>query len=316
MDLFGEKREFYAVYEKIGTLAPSNSVKINGLKIGIVREVSFLNDKGNRILVKFHIQNNDVLIPENTVAKITTDLLGSASVIFELGDHRDHPAQNGDTLISEIDKDLQSKVDEQIAPLKIKTEQLISEIDSVVKIVQVIFNEDARENLRSSFTSIKRSFGNFEKTSLKIDTLIGNQSHKISNIFSKISSIVDNLEASNDDLTNMLGNFSNVSDSLAAANITQTIQKAENAMASVTEIVDKINRGEGSLGLLINNDSLYYNINDASYNLEVLLDDYKRNPHRYLHFSVFGRKVKKKVLKATDVFDDKEVEKIRKLIKE
>lgn len=315
IDLFGEKREFYANYSNVGSLVETSPVKINGYKIGVVKEIKLNNQTGHvNFVVTFHIENPDVVVTDSTRAVITTDLLGTASVDFVSVDSFNVILSPGDTLIGEVAKDLQEKVDAQIAPLKLKTEQLISSIDSVVNIVQAVLNEDARDNLSASFTSIKKSFENFERTSLKIDTLVASQSHKISSIFSKVESIATNLENNNSEISNIITNFSSISDSLAAANITQTINQANDAMASVSEIVDKINNGEGSMGMLINNDSLYNNLSEASKNLELLVDDYRRNPQRYLHFSVFGRKVKKKVVDPKAVFDDREVEKLKELI--
>jgi phospholipid/cholesterol/gamma-HCH transport system substrate-binding protein len=122
--------------------------------------------------------------------------------------------------------------------------------------------------------------------------LVGDQRKKLDGITSNINSITNNIKENNDKLTNVIKNFSNISDSLAKANIANTLHNANIALKSVSEVVEKINNGEGSLGLLLNDKKLYSNLESSTKDLDKLLIDMKEHPSRYVHFSIFGKKDK------------------------
>lgn len=292
-NIFSSERKYYAVYQNINGLVEANPVQVNGLKVGQVRKIEFMPDNSGRLVVTMVIDNDDIKIPKGSIAKITSDLLGSSSIQLTLGTGN-LVAMAGDTLVSDIEEDLKKAVDKRIAPLQKKVESLISSIDSVVVIVQAILNEDARENLTQSFEGVKNAILSLERTSMRLDTLMASEKYKLSNIFSKIESISTNIANNNDKITNVINNFSSISDSLAKANFKQTIDNANAAISNTTSILDKINRGEGSMGMLLNNDSLYKALEKSSTDLDKLIIDLRVNPERYMHFSVFGRKDRNK----------------------
>ena len=288
-NLFQKEKTAYAVYSNVDGLLESAIVQLSGMKVGVVKDISLLpNDRAGRILVTMSIENN-IRIPVDSRARIVSfDLLGSKAVRLELGP-ADSYLKSGDTLKSEIEDDLKTTVDKRIAPLQKKAEGLISSIDSVMVVVQQVLNRQARENLVKSFESIKRSIQTFEKTTYRLDTLVATQQHKLSNIFSKVESITNNLANNNDKVTHILTNFESISDSLAKSKIRSTVNNANEALTNVNVILEKINTGKGTVGMLINNDSLYRKLNNSAQDLDLLLKDLKEHPKRYVHFSVFGK---------------------------
>jgi phospholipid/cholesterol/gamma-HCH transport system substrate-binding protein len=120
------------------------------------------------------------------------------------------------------------------------------------------------------------------------------QRTRLSGIIANVESITYNLRKNNQQLSNILANVSSITDSVANSEITSTISNTNESVAHLAEILEKINNNEGSLGLLINDDSLYNNLDASAKELELLLEDLRVNPDRYIHFSVFGRKSKKK----------------------
>lgn len=289
-NIFVGQRTFYAVYKNIDGLMESNPVQLNGFKVGQVNRINFYSDRSGKILVTFKINNNDIDIPRGTVARVvSSDLLGSKAVDLVLGKEKSS-VNDGDTLASDIQATLTEEVNKQVLPLKNKAEKLISSIDSVMSVVQAVFNKDARENLSKSFESIKKAIETFERTSMTMDTLVRSEKNKLSNIFSKIESISSTIANNNDKISNAINNFSNLSDSLAKSNIKATINHTNEALSQASDIMNKINRGEGTMGILINNDKLYKQLDSASVNLDRLLTDMKEHPKRYVHFSVIGRK--------------------------
>jgi phospholipid/cholesterol/gamma-HCH transport system substrate-binding protein len=279
------------VYNQVNGLVDANWVMINGVKVGEVRDISFIDTKG-RVLVQFSIDNK-IKIPLNSISRIyNSDVLGSKAIEIVLGDSS-VMAKSGDTLRSQIQPSITEEVSYQMLPLKRKAESLMASLDSALAVIQYVFNESTRENLKHSFESIKNTISNLEHTTYNIDTLMTTQRNRLSQIFANIESITSNFKNNNSKLTNVISNFSSISDSLSKVKIVKTINKADDVLKDFSEITAKINKGEGSLGLLINNDSLYNELDKSSKELNLLLEDMRLNPQRYVHFSVFGKNPKK-----------------------
>lgn len=292
-DLFSSQRKFYAVYSNIDGLVEANPMMINGFKVGIVGKIVLANDTTGNVIVTL-LLDNDVNVPNNSIAKVvSSDILGSKAVQLLLGSGTTY-AQDGDTLKSAQEDDLKTAVNKTIAPLQEKAVGLIASIDSVMIVVQQVFNESARQNLAKSFESIKLAITSLETTSYRLDTMVLSEKYKISQILTKVNVLATTLANNSDKLGNVINNFSNISDSLAKANITSAINNADVALGQASDILTKINKGEGTMGMLINNDSLYRKLDKSSEDLDKLLKDLRINPERYVRISVFGRKDRNK----------------------
>jgi len=292
-NLFSSQRKFYAVYNDIDGLVEANPLMINGFKVGLVGAIKLANDTTGNIIVTL-LLDNDVNVPKNSVAKVvSSDILGSKAVQLILGRGADF-AVSGDTLISAQEDNLKAAVNKTIAPLQKKAEGLITSIDSVMVVVQQVFNESARQNLAKSFESIKLAITSLETTSFRLDTMVMSEKGKISSILTKVNSLATTLANNSDKLGNIINNFSNISDSLAKSNLTAAINNANVALNQASTIMTKINSGQGTVGMLVNNDSLYRKLDKSTEDLDKLLKDLRVNPERYVHISVFGRKDRNK----------------------
>ncbi|MDP1744311.1 MAG: MlaD family protein, partial [Bacteroidota bacterium] len=290
-DLFSTQRKFYAVYNDIDGLVEANPLMINGYKVGLVGKIKLTQDTTSHIIITL-LLDDEVLIPKNSIAKvISSDILGSKAVQLILGSGNEY-AVDGDTLKSAQEDNLKQSVNKTIAPLQKKAEGLIASIDSVMVVVQQVFNESTRQNLAKSFESIKLAISSLETTSYRLDTMVIGEKMKISSILTKVNVLATTLAGNSDKLSNLINNFSNISDSLAKSNLASTINNADKAMSQVSGIMGKINRGEGTMGMLINNDSLYRKLDKSAADLDKLLLDLRINPERYVHISVFGSKDK------------------------
>jgi phospholipid/cholesterol/gamma-HCH transport system substrate-binding protein len=275
-------------------LGVSNPVIINGFRIGRVTKIYFDPKMNGDLIVKFSINNSEIDIPSDTRAKIVSaDILGSKSIELVLGSSMMY-VQKGDTLISDIEASLSEEVNQQILPLKRKAEDLIQTVDSAIMVVSAVFNKEARNDLNQSFGSIKRSLQTFEMTAKRIDDMIKEEKDHFSAIFSNIESISTNLKNNNENLSEAISNINQISDSLANSNLKQTINNAALAMESAAFVLQQIENGDGTIGQLLNNDTLYTNLEAAARDLDKLFLDLRLNPERYVHFSVFGRKNKDK----------------------
>jgi phospholipid/cholesterol/gamma-HCH transport system substrate-binding protein len=292
-NFFSSQRKFYAVYNDIDGLVEANPLLINGFRVGMVGDIQFAGDNSGKVLVTL-VVNNDINIPKNSIARVvSSDLLGSKAIQLILGNAKNY-AQTNDTLVSDQEDNLKAAVNKTIAPLQKKAEGLIASIDSVMVVVQQVFNESARQNLAKSFESIKGAITSLETTSFRLDTLVASEKSKISNILSKINHLATTLDNNSDKLANVIQNFSNISDSIAQSNLKQAINNADVALNQAATIMTKINKGEGTMGMLVNNDSLYRKLDKSSEDLDKLLKDLRINPERYVHISVFGRKDRNK----------------------
>lgn len=282
-DVFSGSNKFYAIYKSVDGLSVSKPVLVNGFPIGNVSKMKLLPNGHTIVEFKVDRQYN---VPSNTLAKlVSTDLLGGKAIVFEYGNSNTY-ADDNDTLRA----DIQGSLAESLQPIQNKAENLIAKLDSSLAAVNKILNPNFQKNVDRSFTSIANSLQTLEGTTKKIDALVGGQSTHINGIMSNAEVISANLKTSTANLTGITGNFQKVSSDIAAANIKQTLDNANKAMADLQETINKINTSKGSLGLLMNDPQMYNNLKDASANLNSLFIDLKAHPKRYVSFSVFGGK--------------------------
>jgi len=280
INILNDKRDFYAVYENIGGLQVGSPVMVNGYKVGIVSNIDLLTKQNQNLLVTISLDKEfDMAI--NTVCKIVNqDLMGTKGIALLLGDIEEL-ITNGDTLMSGVEGSLQDEVNAQILPLKNKAEELIGSIDSVMMIVTAVLNKDTRENLRNSLSSLDKTFELLSQSMVKVDSMIDINDERIAKVVQNLESITSNLKSSNGDIKNILTNFSSLSDSLAKSDIGAVLQ-------NVSDITTKINKGEGSIGLLLKDDKIYVNFEKSTRELSSLIEDIKKNPSRYVNFSIIG----------------------------
>jgi len=285
-DFFRKHRTFYAKYEHISGLVEAAPVSINGYNIGNVSKIRFEGPNSSKIIVEITVYN-PLEIPRNSIARIfSPDILGTKNIDIMLGDSRTM-AQSGDTLQSGMQASLSEEVSQQVAPLKRKAEDLMLSLDTMVTVVRTIFNSQTRENLKASFEHIRQTLMNLEHTTYNLDTLVYGQRSRMERILFNIESITSNLRENDQNITNILNNFSAISDTLAKAQIAHTLDDVHATVMNISMIMDKINQGQGSIGLLLNDKRLYTNLESSSNELKLLISDLKLNPHRYLNFSIF-----------------------------
>lgn len=286
-DIFRKQITFYAIYEDVTGLIESNPVSLSGVNIGQVNRIRFMPDGSGRILVE-NVISTEVPIPVNSVSVLTgMSLTGSREIIITLGDAPEF-LQSGDTLQSAQQSSIQEEVSQMVAPIKQRAEDLFVQVDSVLIIFQAIFSPQTRDNIVVSFESIQHTLENLEKTTNTLDKTINQETTRIAQIMANAESISTNLKDNNELLSNIIQNFSSISDSIAGANLKKTLRHTEESLASFNQVMDKINKGEGSMGLLVNDDKLYHNMEATSKQLELLLEDIRNNPGSYINISVFG----------------------------
>ncbi|TDN89396.1 phospholipid/cholesterol/gamma-HCH transport system substrate-binding protein [Salegentibacter sp. 24] len=273
-NLLESSRVFYAVYNDVAGLSPSSAVTINGLKVGQVTKISFLDSQGT-LLVKFTVEN-DFKFSENSIAQIYGgNIIGGKSLAilpkYQMGDI----AKSGDTLKSDTEEGIMELVNDRLTPLQEKVENTIVSADSLVTAINKILNDSTRHNIRDTFEDLNATVSSFKVTANTLEGIVGRNSDELDRTFTN--------------LDEMTTNFNNFSDTLTQMDIGRITNNLEKVVADFENVSDKLNNKEGTLGKLINDDGVYNNLDNATKQLEQLLQDVKLNPKRYVHFSVFGK---------------------------
>jgi phospholipid/cholesterol/gamma-HCH transport system substrate-binding protein len=287
-DVFSKSRYFYAIYEKVDGLNTDNVILVNGYKVGRVAQITLIPEKGNLIMVKMEILEDQLNIPDSSVARIVSeDVLGTKAISLEFTqDTIFH--MSGDTLVSDIDEALQSIIEEKLAPLQLQIEGVIAEARDLVSATKILVT-----TTNESIEKAKTSMDVINKTTTDVDKLVVAQNENLTRVLGDITAIASNIRNNSKNINAILENVATISDSLTRANYAAAIQNATNALTQLDSMITKINEGEGSLGMLLNDDKLYNNLEQASLEIDKLAEDLRVNPERYVHVSVFGRKESK-----------------------
>ncbi len=302
-DVFSKERTFYTIYDNAQGLGPTNKVKLLGVTVGQVEEVKLLDDL-NRVKVAYRIDPK-IRIPDDSKVIIQPDLLGfsSPSLKLELGSS-ENLLTNGSEVPSGVPGGIQDQakeIAEQLPETFKKLDAAIQSLDSLSTNANRLVSGDNAVNLERSFANLSTTLAKLNKTSDKLDGLIEDQAVKIDKITDNLLSISQNLMQSRAKLDNVLTSFEEVGDNMAALDIKKTLDNVDTAVLQLNEVLTKVNSGNGSLALLLNDAELYNNLSRTARDLDNLLLDFKYNPDRYVpDVSVFGKKNKDKKKKKNE----------------
>lgn len=292
-DIFGNENEFYAKYKNLNGLKVGAPVQIKGYKVGQVREIKFSDEFQSALVVKFVVKS-EYPISSKTQAKIfSADLMGTKAIEL-LTEESDSLFKSGDTLPAVEEQNLFDQITAEMIPIKAEAQKLMGSMTGAIKVISDVFNESTVKNLQKSFSQLNNVIRNVETSTSSLSTIMDPDKGRVSLILGNVESISSNLKQNNEKITTVLNNFASISDTLAQANIAETIKNTNESMVQLDSILNQINSGNGTLGKLVHNDTLYYNLEDASKSLDNLIVDLKENPSRYVSVSVFGGNKDKK----------------------
>ena len=275
-DLFTNYKNLYVEYVNVEGLTVSSPVTINGLVVGKVNSIVINNETG-KIKVEMQI-NSDFPIKKTSVAEIyaPSPIGGKQISISPTKEGQD--AVDGDFLISSSKLGLTDELAKQIEPLKDKITKLLDNANVMLENVNQVLDAKSKENLRNSLANLNETLAQFKGASIEVNEMLALNK-------SKISGTMTNVEKAS-------ANFSKVSDSLAKANIGQTVKNLEKTLANVDKMMGDMQAGKGTMGKLMKDDAMYNNFTKTSKELELLLQDLRLNPTRYVNVSLFGKKNK------------------------
>jgi phospholipid/cholesterol/gamma-HCH transport system substrate-binding protein len=282
-DLFEHSKKIYAVFKNVEGLELSNSVSIKGLEVGSVYAIRATDKNIDGILVTISMKK-DVNIPKNSIAVINSGLINSANIIIRKGDAADY-IQDGDTLNTIEKGSVLNEFQASLDPVFRTLNSTLGSLDSLIQVVGSLFNPAVKNN----FTSI---IGNLARSSASLQIMLNDRTSSLAHSMVHLDSFTNNLANNNQRITGTLDNLEKTTGKLANAKIDETLQSAQAAMNSLKDAINKVNSSDGSLGLLLNDKRLYLNLENTSRSLNILMDDLRMHPKRYVSVSVFGKKDK------------------------
>jgi phospholipid/cholesterol/gamma-HCH transport system substrate-binding protein len=289
-NLLEKNDKLYAIFPKVNGLNGSNAVLVNGLQVGKVSKLEArtrnLNDG---IIVTINLVS-DVDIPRNSVAYISSDLLGAASLIVEPGNSPE-PVRNGDTIATKVKSGVLDEVSANINPALRTLDGTLHSLDSLVEVAGGYFDPATKNNFQ-------KIIANLSAASASLNTLIAEENSSLNKTLANADKITSNLAANSDKINNTLANLEKTSAKFANLQLEETIAELNKTVSGLNSVIAKANNKDGSLGLLLNDKKLYNNLENTSKSLNILLDDLRVHPKRYISISVFGKKDKNKPLTA------------------
>ncbi|MCK0134724.1 MlaD family protein [Arenibacter sp. S6351L] len=273
--LFDNSKTFYAVYHHVGGLQSGTQVTINGFTVGKVNDIKF-NDASGNLLVTFTVDNSFSFSKNSNAELYDTGIIGGKGIQIKPVFDDAVMAKSGDTLPSSTRPGLTELVQQRLTPLQMKVEGAVTNADSLLMNFNDILDLKTKKDLRESIAGLNQLVKSFQGSANSLNQILTNNKDDLDKSISNLGVITDN--------------FNKLSDTLANAGLGQTIKGLQSTMGKINDMMVKIEGGEGSLGKLVNDKALYNNLADASRELDLLLQDFRLNPKRYVNVSVFGKK--------------------------
>lgn len=288
--VFSKPTSLFARFADIGTLEKSNQVKINGLTVGTVYEIKQADQEVDNIIVEIHL-TRDIKIPKNSLAFIDGSVLGSAYINIDKPQTNTRQyLQSGDTISTRLEAGLLGNIQTQLAPTLTRVNQTLDTLKIAIASLTTIFDPNTKNNLRTLI-------GNLTISSAELAKLMNTQSGLLSQSLNNLNAVTGNFAKNNDVITSSLRNVEVTTSRLANANIEGTVAALQGTINELRNTVSRFNSNNGTLGLLMNDRKLYDQLNGSTDRLnkvllgaEILFDDIRLHPKRYVNISVFGGK--------------------------
>lgn len=275
-DLFNSYKTYYVIYKNVEGLSPSAPVTLNGLIVGKVTSISFTDHESGDLKIEMQVKTDFPISATSNATLYEPGFIGGKQIAIIPNMKDTNLAKDGARLQAGLKPGMLSAVGERLSPLQTKVEATVVSADSLLHRVNNIFDDKTQQNLRIAIAEMSNTMKEFSSAARSLNgSIAGNKG---------------NIDATMKNLNRTSANFAKLSDSIDAANIAQTVRNLEHSLAKVDNLMNDVQSGKGTLGKLMKDEAMYNNLTDASKELKELLADFKNNPKRYVHFSVFGKK--------------------------
>jgi phospholipid/cholesterol/gamma-HCH transport system substrate-binding protein len=282
-DVFSHSQKIYAVFTDLGSLEKSNEVKINGLPVGTVYEKKEKDKDVSAVVVTIQL-TRDINIPKNSVAYISSSLVGSSYIVIERGSSSEM-LQDEDTIATRLETGILGDVKAQLDPTITSVRSILDSLKKTLGGVNQLLDTENRNNL-------KQTMANLNMASTNLNTLLNSETGALARTLQNAENLTGTLKESSQDFKATLQNTKKVSEQLAAMPLAATVDSLEQLIGSLRTLLQAINQGEGTLGALLHDRTLYDRLQQTVLSAEILMDDLRTHPKRYVQVSVFGKKDK------------------------
>ena len=273
---FSDDLKLYAIYDDVGGLQPGTAVSINGKNVGAVNAVKFKDASGS-LLVTFSV-NRELAFTKNSVVELyDTGLIGGKGLRINPS-FEGEPIATGDYLNTSRKASLSEVADQKLSPILEKFESALTDADSVMLNVNAVLDTKAKRDLRQAISDLSTLMTDLKGAGGTLNRLLSTNETKFDRSLSHVEEITSN--------------FAKLSDSLNKSGLGRTLANLELTVSNLNKLMAQIENGNGTLGKLVKDEALYNNLNGASRELDLLLQDFRLNPKRYVNVSVFGKKQK------------------------
>ncbi|HCQ12882.1 MlaD family protein [Flavobacterium sp.] len=276
-DLFTDYKTFYVEYDNVEGLTPSAPITLNGLTIGKVNSIK-INNKTGKLLVEMQLKSDFPISKSSAAELYAPSLVGGKQIAIIPNTADSSIAETGDYLKASSKLGLTDSLAMKMEPLTGEIDKLLENANLMLTNVNQVLDAKTKENLRSSLANLNEVMAEFKEVAKSTNSMLADNK-------SKISGTMTNVEKAS-------ANFSKVSDSLAKINLGPTIKSLEKTMANVDKMMAELESGKGTMGKLLKDETMYNNFTKTSKELELLLQDLRLNPTRYVNVSLFGKKNK------------------------
>ena len=288
--LFKTGHFIYAKYANTKGIMVSNPVYINGFQVGAVFEIENIDKNLSTILLTIKLKDY-YNIPVNSSAVIKENALGTPSIEIKLG-NSPKGMLTGDTIPTASDPGMIGELMNKLGPVSDQLKNTIQTLDVVLKNINTVFDPATKNNLQEVIGNMNKTTASLIGSAASIEKMLNQQSGAIAQSMDNVNSFTKNLSDNNEKVSRTLTNVEKTTDQLAKADITGSVAQMKLALEKLNTVMGKLESQDGSLGKLINDKALYTNLNNTVHSANILLDDLRIHPKRYVQVSVFGKKDK------------------------
>ncbi len=279
VEFFDPTNEYYAIYDHLNGLTVSNPVLLSGLSIGRVSDIEILKERDNKVKVYFEVRE-DITLGKNTVALLSTDLLGTQKIVIQRN-KVDQVLEDGSEVASDLELSLTSQIQEQAYPVLKTLDSVGNHLNGILS--NIDRNEEVINGILADVKVITESFKAISAKERQVKDILDN--------FARITALLANEKTG---LQATINKTNGVLDSLNTIEVSKMVTTIDSTMRSVNALIIAMNDGEGTIDKLISSDSMYNSLDKTLQDLDKLLIDFREQPKRYVHFSLFGKKDKDK----------------------
>ena len=268
MSVFSSDDTYYVRFRDISGLSASNPIFADGYRIGVVKDINYDYQRSGNIVVRVQIDGN-LRIPQGSTAEIESDLMGNVNMNILLANNPRQRVAPEDTIAGSINEGATGKLARMVPTI----EKILPKLDSIMGSLNTLLADPAIAGTLHNAESLTR---NLDTSAKQLNTLMATMNSRAPQLMEKAEFAADNA--------------GKAAANLAAVDVAGTMQQVNRTLAEVQQFTSKLNSTEGTVGKLMNDPSLYDNLNSTMRNADSLVVNLREHPKRYVHFSIFGRK--------------------------